>query len=301
MDKLKAMQFFCVIADTGSFSAAAKQIQTSVSNLSRNISALEKDTGVELIKRNTRQVKLTEIGNAYLEQCKDILNSINQADSLVNQYNATPSGVLHISALPLYAEMCLLPLIPEFKELYPDIILDIELSYEFRDFVRDNIDILFLCRSLTNERLVADLLVDNRSILCATPEYITTRGNPTTIQELENHTALVFRTPDQELQWKKNVEEEWVPVQIKTGLISNSGLVLKKALLGSDGVGLFPRWSVQPELDKGQLIQVNVSTPITDIVTPCSGLYMLYQSTKYTVPKVKVAIDFFRERLTPNQ
>ncbi|MBL4826370.1 MAG: LysR family transcriptional regulator, partial [Spongiibacteraceae bacterium] len=209
MDKLKSMRYFCSIDQTGSFSGAARLAKVPVSTLSRSIQALESDLGAELLKRSTRHIALTEIGQIYLEQCKDILAAIDRAEGQVGSYQSTPSGVLRISALPLYAEMRLLPILEALQETYPDIVIDLDLSNQVSDLNRDGIDIAIRGGRVPNQRVIAQRIDDNTPLLCASKAYLTQYGTPRTVADLANHKALLYRAPAGVLYWQVEYKGVW--------------------------------------------------------------------------------------------
>lgn len=298
MDKLKAMYHLCCIAEAGSFSGAAKTANVPVSAVSRSIQALESELGAALLKRSTRHVALTEIGRVYLNESKDILAAIERAEGKVGSYQNAPSGVLRVSALPHYGEFRMLPLLQEFQSRYPQIVIDLELSNRPADLQRDGIDIAIRGGSEPDGRVIAQRLEDNTHRLCASPSYINKCGMPQTIAELSHHRALLYRSPSQILHWHVERQGAWQRVDISTAQISNSFRVIRQALLTDQGVAMLPSWSIEDEIADGRLCWV----PLPEILSiapmhPASSVYMLYQQPQYTVPKIKVAVDYFKEHL----
>ena len=143
MDQLRALRYFSAVVETGSFTKAARLFSVPASSLSRRVSDLEKSLGATLLKRSTRTVQLTEIGQSYFQQVRDILLQLEQSDESVRSYQAKPMGQLLISSAVGFGERILLPLLEEFSQLYPDIILDVSLSDEVLALGRDDVDIAF--------------------------------------------------------------------------------------------------------------------------------------------------------------
>ncbi|MFT5690849.1 MAG: DNA-binding transcriptional LysR family regulator [Oceanicoccus sp.] len=297
MDKLKTMRYFCRIDETGSFSGAARLAAVPVSTLSRSIQALELELGAELLRRSTRHVVLTEIGKIYLDHCKDIIAAIDRAEGQVGSYQSSPSGVLRISALPLYAEVRLLPILEELQASYPDIVIDLDFSNQVADLSRDGIDIAIRGGSIPDERVIAQYIDDNTPLLCASTEYLEKYGVPETVADLSNHKAILYRAPGKVLYWQVEVGGNWSSVEIKTALISNGGRMLQDALLAGKGMGLFPRWCMEDALAKGDIALVPLPGKISTSPSPTTGIYLLYQRPQYVIPKIKVAVDFLRARL----
>ena len=176
MDQIRALRYFCEVAETGSFTRAAEVFSVPPSSLSRRVAALEQSLGATLLKRSTRSVQLTEIGQLYFRQVKDILSQLEQSDTAVRSYQAKPMGQLRISAMTNFGERLLLPLLDEFKALYPEVILDVSLSDAVSNLGRDEVDIAIRGGYAPNERVQAIRLKDNEFIPVASPDYRTDRG-----------------------------------------------------------------------------------------------------------------------------
>ncbi len=301
MDKFRAMRYFCHIAASSSFSASARQLKVPVSTLSRSLQALESELGAALLQRSTRHVSLTEIGNIYLQHCESILQAVDRADSQVGGYQSHPSGILRISALPMYAELRLSPLLEEFQALYPEIIIDLDLSNQVVDLNRDGVDISFRGGTIPEERVIAHYVDENNSLLCASPDYLEQFGTPKTIADLRHHKAILYRAPGRVLHWQHKQQGNWAPVDIGTALITNGGQVIRQAVVSGKGLCLLPRWCMERELEAGELVLLPFEPTLSGTTVPAMGVYLLYQHAQYAIPKIKVAVDFFRQALQPTQ
>lgn len=297
MDKLRAMNYFCEVAQCGSFSAAARAAGVPVSSLSRSLQSLEAQLGAQLLKRSTRHVQLTEIGRLYLTHCRDILAAVNLAEGRVVSYQSSPSGVLRISALPMYADLKLLPILDEFQDLYPDIILDLDLSNQVSDLNRDGVDIAIRGGGLPDERVIAQYIDSNQPVFCGAPQYIESHGYPKSVADLSEHKALLYRAPQRVLNWGIRTGGNWKPVEIPAALISNGGNIMLQALLAGKGLGLIPRWCIERELKSGAVVEIPFKHELSTTADVTVGVYMLYQRPHYTIPKVRVAVDFFKSKL----
>ena len=196
MDQLRALRYFSKVVETGSFTRAASEFSVPPSSLSRRIADLEKSLGANLLKRSTRVVKVTEIGQLYYRQVQDILFQLEQSDEAVRSYQAKPMGQLRISAMVGFGERLLLPLLAEFKALYPEIILDISLSDELSTLGRDDVDVAIRGGYAPNERVQAIRLMSNEFIPVAAPRYLANMGTPDNVFALRQHKGLFFRTPN---------------------------------------------------------------------------------------------------------
>ncbi|MFT4730816.1 MAG: DNA-binding transcriptional LysR family regulator [Granulosicoccus sp.] len=301
MDQIRALRYFCKIAETGSFTRAAEVFSVPPSSLSRRVAALEESLGATLLKRSTRAVQLTEIGQLYFQQVKDILSQLEQSDGAVRSYQAKPMGQLRISAMTGFGERLVLPLLAEFKALYPDIILDLSLSDEVSNLTRNEVDIAIRGGYAPNERVQAVRLMNNEFIPVASPGYLKEMGTPKNVLELKKHRGLFYRTPMGPSPWLCEIDDEWHDVAGIPVAVSNHGKWLAVLALEGRGIIMAPRWSLAEYLASGQLIELFFSTTLRVSQNAEMAIYLLYQKQQYAVPKVKAAVDFLVAHLRGNQ
>ncbi len=297
MDQLRALRYFCKVAETGSFTRAAEAFSVPPSSLSRRVADLEENLGATLLKRSTRTVQLTEIGQQYFQQVRDILNQLEQCDEAVRSYQAKPMGQLRISAMPGFGERLLMPLLDEFQQLYPDIILDLSLSDAVTKLGRDEVDIAIRGGYAPNERVQAIRLMDNEFIPVASPGYLDEMGMPANALELTRHRGLFYRTPNGPSPWLCEIDGEWHDVSGIPVAVSNHGKWLVNLAVEGRGIMMAPRWSLAEHLDSGQLQELFFSTRLRVTQNAELAIYLLYQKQQYAVPKVKAAVDFLVARL----
>lgn len=296
MDQLKALRYFSKVVETGSFTKAASVFDVPPSSLSRRVANLEASLGATLLKRSTRVVQVTEIGLLYYEQVQDILLQIEQSNETVRSYHAKPMGRLRISSMVSFGEGILLPLMEEFKQKYPDIVLDISLSDELTALGRDDVDIAIRGGYPPNERIQALRLMDNEFVPAAAPHYLKVHGSPKSAFDLRQHKGLFFRTPAGPSPWLCESDGEWHDVSGETIAISNNAPWLGRQALAAKGIILAPAWSLAGYLDSGELVKLDLSPAPTVSQNPNLAIYLLYQKQRYLVPKVKVAVDFLVAR-----
>jgi len=296
MDQIRALRYFCEVAETGSFSRAAEVFSVPPSSLSRRVTALEQSLGATLLKRTTRSVQLTEIGQLYFQQVKDILSQLEQSDGAVRSYQAKPMGQLRISAMTNFGERLVLPLLGEFKELYPEVILDISLSDAVSNLGRDEVDIAIRGGYAPDERVQAIRLMDNEFIPVASPGYLKEMGTPENVLELTKHRGLFYRTPRGPSPWLCKIDEEWHDVTGIPVAVSNHSKWLAELALAGGGIIMAPRWSIAEYLESGQLKELLFNTTVRVSQNAEMAIYLLYQKQQYAVPKVKAAVDFLVAR-----
>jgi len=297
LDQLKALKYFVAVVDTGSFTKAAAHFSVPPSSLSRRIADLEKSLGANLLKRSTRVVNVTEIGREYYQQVSQILTQLDYSNEVVRSYQAKPMGQLRISAMVGFGERILLPLLEEFSELYPEIILDVHLSDELSTLGRDDVDIAIRGGYAPNERVVALRLMGNQFVPAASAAYLEQMGTPTHPLQLKAHKGLYYRTPLGPTPWLCEIEGQWRDVSAPTVAISNGGIWLIEKAIKGEGIIMLPRWVLQPYLDSGELQLLNIKPTLSTSQNPEFAIYLLYQKQRYHVPKVKAAVDFLVARI----
>lgn len=297
MDQLRALRYFSKVVETGSFTRAAVAFSVPPSSLSRRIADLEKSLGASLLKRSTRVVQVTEIGQLYFRQVQDILFQLEQSDETVRSYQAKPVGQLRISSMVGLGERLLLPLLDEFKALYPDIILDVSLSDELSTLGRDDVDVAIRGGYAPNERVQAIRLMNNDFIPVASPHYLANMGTPENVFALRQHKGLFFRTPNGPTPWLCEAAGEWHDVSAPAVAVSNNGKWLADQAVDGLGIMMAPRWSLADYLDAGDLQELFFDPVLRISQNPDLAIYLLYQKQRYLVPKVKAAVDFLVARI----
>ena len=297
MDKLRALQYLVKVADTLSFSRAARAFGVPASSISRRITDLEAALGVQLLHRTTRTVRLTEIGARYLEQVRAGMAQLEDADELVGQSSATPSGTLRISAMPGYGSLLLMPALQDFGERYPDIVLDVHLSDALVDLGRDQIDIAIRGGREPQDRMVARKLDPNRFMLAASPQYLARMGTPRTLADLQEHHALMYRGPNAVIKWQGLDDDGWHEIPVSPAFISNDGSALIAMACRHRGLVLLSEWGLKGAFDRGELVPVKLDRPVSVGRGGAAGIYLLYLQTRYQIPKVRAAVEFLVERL----
>lgn len=297
MDKLRALQYLLKVADTLSFSGAARAFGVPASSISRRITDLEAELGVELLHRTTRTVRLTEAGALYLEQVRAGMSLLNDAEELVGLRSSQPTGTLRISAMHSYGQRLLMPALQEFGELYPDIVLDVHLSDALVELGRDQIDIAIRGGRLPQDRVVARKLDPNRFILAASPQYLARMGTPRTLDDLPAHRALMYRGPNTVIKWQGLDADGWREIPMTPSFISNDGASLIAMACRHQGLVLLSEWGLKDYLARGELLPITLEQAVSVGRGGEAGIYLLYLQTRYRIPKVRVAVEYLVSRL----
>jgi DNA-binding transcriptional LysR family regulator len=292
MDRLAALESFARVAETGSFSAAARALTLSKSLVSRQVAALEAELGARLIARTTRSLTLTEAGRRYYEQVARILTQMEEADLSISQLQASPRGKLRVSAPVSFSILRLAPALPDFLALYPEIEADIVLNDRRVDLLEEGFDLAIRVGKLADSSLIARKLCDVKSYVCASPGYLARHGTPQVPADLKGHECLCYSNADALTEWRfADLDGRPLSVEVKGRVHANNGDLLRAAALRGLGVIALPDFLVAGEVERGELVPV-----LEPYVRQESAVYALYPHARYLPPKIRVFIDFLAER-----
>ncbi|MCT4578927.1 LysR family transcriptional regulator [Donghicola sp.] len=294
MDDLSLLKLFVLVAEVGSFSAAARVTNTTPSAVSRQISRLEQDLGARLLQRSTRRQNLTEAGEVLLVHARQVVEDLEAARLAVSNLNSAPRGILRITAEADLAATFLAPLLPEFLERYPDLKLRLLPSASMEDLVDRNIDVAIRMGHLQSSTMIARRLTTSRSVLVASPSYLERRGVPQRPDDLRSHACLSFRADVDQTVWRFEAAGEQAEIGISPRLQAPSLLVLKNAAKAGMGIAMLPRWMMEEDLGNGALVPILTEYALLPSKTPISAVYA---SGRNLASKVRVFIDFLGERM----
>jgi len=292
MDRLAALEAFARVAETGSFSAAARALNLSKSLISRQVSALEAELGARLISRTTRSLTLTEAGRGYYEQVARILAQMEEADLSVSQLQATPRGKLRVNAPMSFSLLRLAPALPDFLALYPEIDVDLVMNDRRVDLMEEGFDLAIRIGRLTDSSLVARKLSPVQRLIVASPAYLAARGTPHVPADLRRHDCLCYSNADTIDEWRFcEPDGRPVTIEVKGRVRANNGDLLRIAALRGLGFVDLPNFLVAGDIESGALVPV-----LQDYVKQDGGVYAVYPHARYLPPKIRVFIDFLAER-----
>lgn len=295
MDRLAALEAFVKVAETQSFSEAARRLRASKSVVSRQIAALEAELGARLFQRTTRSMTLTEAGRGYFERASRILADLEDANLSVTQLQATPRGQLRVNAPMSFGLLHLAPAMPDFLARYPEVDVALTMNDRFVDLIDEGFDLAVRVGKLEDSSLVARKLAPVRRTVCASPDYLKARGTPQTPDDLTHHDCLCYSNLSMAHEWRFVTEkgEPW-PVEVKGRLNVNNGDALKIAALRGLGFVNLPSFIVGSELQAGTLVTV-----LDTYIPQDAILSAVYPHSRHLSPKVRAFVDFLAERYGP--
>lgn len=293
--RIALMVTFARVVEAGSFAAAARAMGVNTSVTSKHVSALESELGAKLLIRGTRRLALTEAGAAYVRHCARILEEVEHARQTVAEMRSTPRGRLRVSAPPGLVAGLVVPWLPEFRQRFPLIELDVSASNRFVDLAEEGYDLALRVTDAPQPNVVARKLADMRIAAVAAPSYLERRGLPREPMDLLQHDCLQFTPPG--LMAASVFEKDGVRVNvpIRGGIRINHAEPLRTLALGGLGVALLSRHLVHDDLREGRLVRLLPDwRPVVD-----AALYAVYLPNRYGMPKLRAFVEFLLEKFEP--
>jgi DNA-binding transcriptional LysR family regulator len=294
MDKLRARQLFVRVVDSGSYTAAADQMEISRALASKLVQALEDQLGVRLLHRTTRKLSLTEAGERYYQRVSEILGSLNEAEALAAEFQADPRGRLRVSAPMSFAIHHLGAAVAEFQQRHPRIELELTLNDRQVDLVEEGFDMAVRIAKLADSSLVARRIAPCRMLLVASPDYLRRAGEPQHPQELVAHNYLSYTLAARrdEIVLVSGAERE--TVNLNGSLRVNNGDVIASAAAAGLGFCISPSFLVWQRLQRGELVQLLPQWQIPEI-----AVHAVYPAGRTLPAKTRSFIDYLVERFGP--
>lgn len=294
MDKFEDLQAFVAVVEAGSFTAAAERLNFAKSAVSRRISALEERLGVQLLRRTTRVLSLTETGSSFYEHSARILADLEEAEAAVQQEHGELRGTLRL-ALPLsfgVRHMC--KPIAAFTKLHPKVAFDLNLNDRRIDLIEEGADLAVRIGRLQDSSLIARRLFDVRAVVCASPAYLNVHGRPERPEDLRNHECLVYSNLADPNRWTYSDDAgKHQTVEVKPILSASSGDFLANAAAHGMGLVIQPTFIASESIRRGNLVPV-----LTNYEWPISPAYAVYPPTRHLSYRVRAFIDFLAERFS---
>ena len=294
MDNLASIRMFVRVADAGSLTAAARQLDVAVSSVSRQINALEEDLNARLFQRTTRKLNLTEAGHLYYEHVAKILSDFDEARLAVSQ-TGSPTGILRITSPTAIGRELLISVIPAFLEQYPGVRVVMSLSDYVIDLVESGTDVAIRVGRLGDSTLKARKIGDSKRVVCASPRYLKKVGVPKHPKDLEQHNCITFRDHPGHNLWSFNGPEGKINVRVTGNFFARSSDALSAAALAGMGLVLLPDWNIGVELRQKQLKAVLNDYQISPEFSP---VWAVHTHQRHVPPKVRAFIDFLIERFS---
>ena len=255
MDQIHLMQVFVAVGEQESFVAASRRLDLSPAAVTRAICGLETRLGVRLLRRTTRNVRLTEAGRRYLDDSRHILSSIAEANEVAAGVNSAPKGHLAITAPMLYGRLFIMPCVVDYLKQYPQVEVSAHFVDRIVNLVDEGIDVAVRVGNLPDSSLKALRVGQVRRVLCASPEYLARHGVPQHPGDLQRHTIVAAAGVSPSVEWKFGdaANGNATAVRIKPRLTVTSNDAAMDAALSGLGICRLLCYEIAAELAQGRL------------------------------------------------
>jgi len=292
VDKLNAMAIFVRVVERGSFSAVAREMQTSQPTISKVLHALESGLGGKLIARSTRRLSLTDEGQRYYNECRQILAAVDAAEHSFQSGRESIAGPLRVGSSVSFGRLQIAPRLPEFLQRHPHVQIDLQLSDQTQDLISEGLDVTFRIGALNDSGLIARPIGTTHRVTVASPDYLRQNGQPQTPEDLSRHNCLQFNLLTSQNLWVYETGALRHEVRIRGNAQSNNSEAIREMVLGGLGIALSPVWLFSEDLKAGR-----VSAILQDYTARSLPIHAVYPANRRQSARVKAFVDYMAQAL----
>ncbi|MDZ4813398.1 MAG: LysR family transcriptional regulator [Pseudomonadota bacterium] len=293
MDRFSLMQTFVRVAETGSVSAAARDLRLGQPAISKHLQALETALNARLLQRSTQGIKLTEAGRRYYERAKRLVEDVRELESDFGDAQSEQlRGHLRVSMPVTLGELYLARMLAEFAARHPALELDLLLAENSLDLVETGVDIAIVAGRLGDSSLIARKLAVMRRVLVAAPAYLQRAGTPVSIEDLARLDFVRRGGARQHDVLEFHAEGIRSSVRTRGRLLVNNGLAVRELLMAGQGIAAVPLALVHADLEGGTLLHV-----LPGFELDASELHAVYPSSRFLPSKVRMLVHFLQDQL----
>lgn len=296
MDRLEAIRLFVRVVESGSFSAVARENGVGQPAVSKQIAALEAHLGAQLVLRTSRKVAVTDAGQAFYESATRLVDDFEAARTAVGKGQASPSGLVRLSAAPVLGRLYVMPLLARFFERYPDVSVELSASERHVDLIGEGIDLALRHGLLPDSSLTARHLAMATFVTVATPAHFARHGTPRVPQDLVRHPCIGFSPQHEVRPWRFRVGGETHVHHPHGRFRTADAEQVRAAVLGGLGISLAPGWLFAPEVASGEVVAV-----LQEFQPPPQAINLVHPVGRRPAAKVRALMDFLVEALPRNE
>ncbi|MBD2771562.1 LysR family transcriptional regulator [Iningainema tapete] len=286
MDRISAMKSFVRTVETGSFSAVARELETTQPTISKQIAALEEYLDVQLLTRSTRTLSLTDAGERFYEHCQRILEAVAEAEASVGR-RQKPSGLLRVNCPVSFGQLQIVPRMKAFLDRYPEIKLDLMMTDRFVDLVEEGVDLAIRIGNSQDSSLITSLIGTTRRVTVGSVSYFEKFGEPQTPNDLINHNCIVYTRLSTGNEWHFQSTQGVVKVNVTGNFQANNSAAVREAVLSGLGIAVSPIWLFSDVVTSGAIKIV-----LKDYQPTPLSLSAVYRRSRFQPAKVRCFIDF---------
>ncbi len=286
-------RFFTALVAARGLSAAARTLESSPAAMSRRLAALEARLSVRLVSRTTRTFELTEEGALFHERCVRIVAEIEEAEAEAAAGGAAPRGLLRVGVPMEIGRRRIAPIVADYTEMYPQVEAHLVLSDSGLNIFEDRVDVSLRVGLPSDQDVVVTRIISSRLVLCAAPSYLQRYGEPAEPADLTTRDCIrLIRSVIDFDRWRFWKDGSVLDIKVRGTLATTSAEVVHDWILSGRGIGLKALWDITGDLESGRLIRCLADHECDEIT-----LSAVYATRKHLPPRVRLFIDFVRERL----
>lgn len=289
--QLDDVALFARIAELGTLSAAARERDVPVSQVTRSLSRLEAACGVRLLHRTTHGLSLTDEGDTFLSYGRRLLDTTAELDSELTGKLSGPSGWVRVTASPLMAECVIAPSLSGLYQRYPNLHLDISADDRIADMAREGFDIAIRSGTPHSDTVVARQIGVFGRTVCASPEYLQKHGTPTHPRELEHHHLLSNSVNPSLNRWTWTEPQGKADRQVKGQTRTDNTALVVSLVLQGVGIARIHDLSALPLIRQGRLVPILQAY----FVSPQVPIYAVILQERHRLPKIRACIDYWAQ------
>ena len=295
MDTLSGMRLFTKVVETGSFSAAGRQVGVNASSVSRLVGRLEDSLATRLLNRSTRHIGLTEAGRLYYERARRIVADVDEASAAVAELAEAPRGTLRLNAPVVFGRRYVTPYMREFLETYPEVHVELNVTDHYVDLIEEGADLAIRIGGPSPSSYIVRKLATIDRVLCASPDYFARHGRPRRPEDLARHNCIVLRRQPGEVVWELIGEDGTFAVPVSGNFASNNSGAIAAAMTAGIGISLLPVWMVGREIQQGQA-EVVLDEYRAHPTGLADEVYAVFPHARNLSAKVRACVDFLARK-----
>jgi DNA-binding transcriptional LysR family regulator len=292
MSRIEDYEAFAAIVERRGLTAAARHLRRSLQSVSRSLAALERDIGVELVRRTTRQSSPTDAGLAFYSRLTAALAEIEAAKVETANRRAEATGVLRIAGSTFFSPLYVVPAVLEFLATHPRVEVDLELSDDYVDLIREGYDLAIRIGALPDSTLKAKLLANSRRVVFAAPSYFAKNGRPRIPEDLVRHECIVRTASRDGNAWPFKVNGRLKTVKVGGRLRTSGGQAANEAALRGLGIANAPLWQIRSLVDRGDAELI-----LTPFEPPPIPIHAVWPATRMLPARTQLFVEFLAKHL----
>lgn len=295
MDKLAAMRVFVEVAECQSFIAASRKLDLSAPAVTRSVAQLENALGIRLFNRTTRHVRLTDPGNRFLDDARRILADVEQAEATASGSHTAPKGVLSVTAPVLFGQKHVMPIVTEYLQRNPAVTVNALFYDRVSNLLEEGLDVAIRIGHLRDSSVYATRVGSVKQVVCASPAYLQSHGNPTHPSELVDHEIIHASRVDPSTTWQFESRHGKEAVKVSPRLHCNQNGAAISAAKQGQGITRLMSYQVGEEFKNGSLKRI-----LGDFESEPLPVSIIHLEGRSASAKIRSFVDLAVSRLREN-